>query len=79
MPRGPNGEWRPPDPVARAVHIGKLVTGQIEETFEPPRRADPSADSQRASQGGKARAAKLTPERRRESAAKAALARWGGE
>jgi hypothetical protein len=31
------------------------------------------------SKGGKARAAKLTPEQRRESARKAALARWKGE
>lgn len=39
MARGPRGEWRPPDPVARAVHIGRIATGEIEETFEPPRRA----------------------------------------
>ncbi len=77
MPRGPKGEWRPADPVARAVHIGKLATGQIEERFKPPRRPDPAADSRRASEGGKARSAKLSPERRRESATKAAHARWG--
>ena len=34
MPRGPKGERRPADPIAR--------DGQIEETFEPPR--DPKAD-----------------------------------
>ncbi len=78
MPRGPKGEWRPADPVARAVHIGKLATGQIEETFEPPRRPDPAGDSRRASQGGKARAEKLTPERRREIAKSGAAARAAG-
>ena len=36
MPKGPRGEWRPADPVACAVHIGRLATGQIEETFETP-------------------------------------------
>ena len=34
MPKGPRGEWRPPDPVARAVHIGRIATGEIEETFD---------------------------------------------
>lgn len=80
MPRGPKGEWRPADPVARAVHIGKLATGQIEETFEPPRdpKADHAAASRRASLGGKARAEKLTPERRQEIARSGAAARAGG-
>jgi len=76
MPRGPNGEWRLADPVARAVHVMKIATGKIEETYEPPRR--PAADSRRASQGGKARAAKLTPEHRREIAKAGAAARTAG-
>ena len=37
MPRGPNGEWSPADRITRAVHVMKIATGQIEETFEPPR------------------------------------------
>ena len=80
MPRGPKGEWRPADPIARAVHVMKIATGQIEETFEPPRdpKADHAAASRRASLGGKARAAKLTPERRREIAKSGATARAGG-
>ena len=76
MPRGPNGEWRPPDPVARAVHIGKLATGQIEETFEPPRQDDPAAASRRASNAAKASAASRTPEERRALAKSGADARW---
>ena len=79
MPRGPNGEWRPADPIACAVHVGRILTGEIEETFEPP--ANPDADhvaaSKRASKAGKARAASQTPERRREIAQAGAAARWG--
>ncbi len=78
MPKGPQGQWRPADPVAAAVHVGRIATGEIEETFEAPRRPDPAADSRRASAAGKARAASLTPERRREIAASGASARWGG-
>lgn len=76
MPKGPQGQWRPADPVACAVHVGRLATGEIEETHEAPRRQDPVEDSRRASEGGKARAASLTPERRREIAAAGASARW---
>ncbi len=45
-----------------------------------PRRKDPHAVAlgrRGAKKGGMARAAKLTPERRREIARKAAEARWG--
>lgn len=79
MPKGPRGEWRPPDPVARAIHIGRIATGEIAETFDPPERSavDRAAASERASKGGKARAASQTPERRREVAKAAASARWG--
>ena len=76
MPRGPNGEWRPADPVAAGVHIGKLATHEIEETFEAPPRPDPVDDSRRASAAAKARAAKMTPEERRASAKRASEARW---
>ena len=77
MSRGPNREWRPADPIACAVHVTKIATGQIEETYEPPSRTNPEADRKRASMGGKARAATLTPERRREIAKAGAGARWG--
>ena len=32
--RGPNGEWRPAGISALAVHICKIATGEIEETYE---------------------------------------------
>ena len=69
MPKGPQGQWRPADPVACAVHVGRLATGEIQGTYEAPRRQNPAADSQRAREGGTAHVAKLTPERRREVAA----------
>ena len=77
MPKGPNGEWRPADPVARAVHVMKIATGQIAETYAPPPRPNPAADSRRASLGGKARAAALSPARRREIAAAGSAAARG--
>ena len=79
MPKGPNGQWRPADPVAAGVHIGKLATHEIEETFEAPARPDPADDSRRASAAATARAASMTPEARSASAKRAAAARWGKE
>jgi len=79
MPKGPQGQWRPADPVGCAVHVGRIATGEIEETYDAPRRPDPAEDSRRASVAGKARAASLTPERRREIAASGADARWGAK
>lgn len=80
MPRGPNGEWRPADPVACAVHVGKIATGEINETFDPPERTEEerAAATARASKAGKARAASQSAEKRREVAAAGAEARWGG-
>ena len=43
------------------------------ETYEAPPKPDPVADSKRSSQGGKARAKSLTPERRREIASAASI------
>ena len=75
MPRGPKGEWRPADPIARTAHVMKVLTGEIEETYEPPadqrRPPDPKA-------GGHARAAKMKPEERSASAKRASDARWKG-
>ena len=78
MPRGPNGEWRPADPVACAVHVGRIATGEIDETFAPPERTDEerAAARARASKAGKARAASQSPEERRAIAAAGAEARW---
>lgn len=79
MPKGPKGQWRPADPVACAVHVGRIATGEIEETFEAPERSDEerAAARARASKAGKARATSQSPEQRREVAAAGAEARWG--
>ena len=67
MPRGPNGEKRPADTIANAVHVMRIATGQIEEELPP--------EGQRRGglKGGKARAETLSPERRSE------IARMGAE
>ena len=77
MPKGPNGEWRPAETGPCAVHVMKIATGEIEETFEAPQRPDPVADSRRAAKAGKARAASQTTEERSQQGRAAAAARWG--
>lgn len=72
MPKGPRGEKRPADAVARAVMIGRIATGEIEDERDPVR----SAAAELGSRGGKARAEKMAPERRSEIAKKAAVSRW---
>ena len=68
MPRGPNGEKRPSNTIANAVHVMRIATGQIEEEL-------PSATRQGGLKGGVARAAALSPERRSEIAKMGAEAR----
>lgn len=59
---------RPRDMNELAVHIGKIATHEIEDV-QP--KANP------ASKRGEARAAKLSPARRKAIAKKAARTRWG--
>ena len=77
MPKGPQGQWRPAGAGALAARVCRIATGEIEETYKSPPRPSPASDSRRASKGGKTRASKLTPERRREIAKSAASTRWG--
>lgn len=74
MPRGPKGEKRPADVIGNAVHVMRIATGEIKESGE----ADPAMALARKGgrKGGRARAAKLTPEQRAEIARTAAQARW---
>ena len=76
MPKGPNGQKRPADAIGLAVMIGKIATGEIEDS-----QTDllPSAAAQLGSLGGKKRAANMTPERRAEIAKAAAKKRWQRE
>ena len=72
MPKGPKGEKRPADAVARAVMIAKIATGEVEDEREELT----SAAAQLGRKGGKKRAENMSPERRSEIAKKAAAKRW---
>jgi hypothetical protein len=72
MPRGPRGEKRPADVIGNAVEVMRIATGEETEELDSAK----SAAAELGSRGGKARAAKMTPERRREIARKAAEKRW---
>lgn len=72
MPKGPRGEKRPADAIGLAVMIGKIATGEIEDSVD----ATKSAAAQLGSLGGKKRAENMSPERRAEIAQKAAAKRW---
>jgi hypothetical protein len=72
MPKGPNGQKRPADAIGLAVMIGKIATGEVEDTRDDVS----SAAAQMGKLGGKARAAAMTPERRAEIAKAAAARRW---
>ncbi len=65
-------QGRPADVVGYAVTVATFATGEIEETL-----AKKSGRVRSGRAGAEARAQKLTPERRREIAKKAAKARWG--
>jgi hypothetical protein len=73
---------RPRDPNQLAKLIVEIATGEIEDKADShPEDAgkDPAAVSlgrRGGLKGGKARAAKLTPEQRRDAARKAAETRW---
>lgn len=69
---------RPRDPNQLAKLIVDLATGEADET-SPKDTRDPAAVAlgrKGGLKGGKARAAKMTPEERSEAARKAAAARW---
>jgi hypothetical protein len=71
MPRGPKGEKRPADVIGAAILVGRIATGEAEESAVPR-----SAAAELGAKGGKARAAKLSKKRRSEIAKKAAARRW---
>lgn len=69
MPKGPQGQKRPADSIARAVMIAKIATGEERESLKGKSTGAQSA-------GGKARAAALDEDRRSEIARNAAEERW---
>ena len=75
MPKGPKGEKRPADVIGAAVKVMQIATGEIEEDIDDAGKNKAAVELGR--KGGQARAKKLTTERRREIARKAAKTRWG--
>jgi hypothetical protein len=71
MPKGPQGQKRPGDTVSAAVMVGKIATGDVEETAyaAPGRKRSGEA-------GGAARSHKLSSAERKAIANAAAGARW---
>ena len=77
MPKGPQGQKRPADVIGNAVHVMRIATGEIEESF-PADDGKNKAAQELGRRGGEARAKGMTAKRRKEIARKAAKARWGG-
>lgn len=75
MPRGPKGEKRPADVVSAAVMVGRIATGEIDESAKTV-DGKSAAAVELGRMGGKARAKGLTAKRRKDIAKKAALTRW---
>lgn len=78
MPKGPRGQKRPADVISNAVHVMRVLTGEAED-MPPPEDGKDKAAQAMGAKGGKARAAKMTAERRAEIAKKAAAKRWKKE
>jgi hypothetical protein len=76
MPRGPKGEKRPADVIGAAVMVGRIATGEIDESGPAPDDGKDPAAVELGRKGGKARAAGMSAKRRKEIAKKAAKARW---
>lgn len=74
MPKGPKGEKRPADVIGAAVMVGKIATGEIED--EAPDDGKNKAAQELGRKGGKARAERLSKEKRAEIARNAANKRW---
>lgn len=74
MPIDPQGQKRPADSIGNTVKIMQIAAGKAKEEIVDDGK-DPAA-KELGKKGGKARAEKLTPERRSEIARKAAKARW---
>jgi hypothetical protein len=74
MPTGPKGQKRPADVVGNAVRVMQIATGEAEEKFTSDGKNRAAVELGR--KGGRARAEKMTSERRKEIAQKAAEKRW---
>lgn len=74
MPKGPKGEKRPADVIGMSVMVAKIATGEAEDAPEDDGKNKAAQELGR--KGGKARAEKLSKEKRAEIARRAAAKRW---
>ena len=74
MPKGPKGQKRPADVIGAAIKVARIATGEIEDV--PPDDVKNKAAQELGRKGGKARAERMSPERRQEIARLAAIKRW---
>lgn len=77
MPKGPKGEKRPADVIGTAIKVAKIATGEVEDTADDDGKNKAAQALGRL--GGRARAERMSPERRQEIAKKAAAKRWGNK
>ena len=47
MPTGPKGEKRPPDVIANAVHVMRIATGEVEDTYATAVKSPSGGDGNR--------------------------------
>jgi hypothetical protein len=73
MPKGPQGQKRKADVIGNAVLVMKIATGEAKDTGTAP---GTEANRKGGLKGGAARAAKLTPEERKNIAAHWALVQF---
>lgn len=71
MPKGPNGQKRPADGVGMSVMVGRIATGEEQDTSYTSKNRRKSGVA-----GAKARMKTMSAERRSEIATQAASARW---
>lgn len=73
MPKGPQGQRRKADVIGNAVLVGKIATGEVEDSTT---LAAMARQSRAGKKGSAARTLALTPEQRSEIARAAAATRW---
>jgi hypothetical protein len=77
MPRGPKGERRHADVNRNAVLIARIATGEAADDAPTPESEGKNAAAVALGRmGGKARAASISPRRRKQIARQAAEKRW---
>lgn len=74
MPKGPKGERRPADVIGAAIRVGRIATGEDNDTA--PADGKNKAAQELGKLGGAARAKSMSAKRRKEIAKGAAASRW---